>query len=175
MTEAKVEKIEDGVVVSLAYTLTSGDEMVEQVKADDPLDYLHGHENIVPGLEEALTGKKIGDKIKVTLKPEDAYGEYDPEDKESIPRSEFPKNADLEKGMMVLLEDEDGFMFDATVSEITKDEIILDYNPPLAGKTVTYEVDVIALRKAEADELEHGHPHGFDDEFEVDFEIEDYE
>lgn len=158
-----VEKIADGVVVSLAYRLIVDGQEVEDATADDPLDYLHGAENIVPGLERELTGKKVGDKFTVTLQPEDAYGDYDPDDTEAIEREDLPDG--LVPGMEIVLEDDEGYIMEATVSEITDDAVILDFNLPFAGKVVTYEVEVIKLRKAEQEELDHGHPHGLDDEY----------
>lgn len=167
-----VTKIENDVVVSLAYTLTVDGEVVETVTADEPLDYLHGAENIVPGLEAALTGKTVGDSFTITLQPEDAYGEYDEDDKETFPKDELPGADKLEEGMVILLEDEDGLEFEAVISEIREDEVVLDFNPPLAGKTITYQVEVVALREASEEELEDGFPFGYGDD---DYDDEDDE
>ena len=167
-----VEKVTDGVIVSIVYRLTVDGEVVEDTPADDPLDYLHGAENIVPGLERVLAGKQVGDKVNVTLKPEDAYGEYDEDDVEEIDRNDVPESVEL--GMEILLEDEEGFMFEAVVKEVTEDTVILDFNHMLAGKTVTYDVEIVGLREADAEELAHGHPHslGDDDEDYDDFDEE---
>ncbi len=155
-----IEKIRDGVVVSLAYTLMVDGEEVDRAESDEPLEYLHGAENIVPGLEDALTGKKVGDKISVTLKPEDGYGEYDEEDVEVVERDEIPDADMLRQGMVIEAEDEDGNSTLGVVREITNGKIVLDFNPPLAGKTLTYNVEVLGLREADREELAHGHPHG---------------
>lgn len=154
--------VKDGMVVSLAYKLTADGEEIEEATADDPLDYLHGADNILPSLERELTGKKVGDKLKVTLQPEDAYGEYDPEDYEEITRSDLPD--DIEEGMEVLIEDDAGNVAEATIKDVTDDSVVLDFNLPLAGKVVVYEVEIISIREADKEELEHGHPHGEDDE-----------
>lgn len=161
-----VTKIEDNVVVSLAYTLTVDGQIVEEATEAEPLDYLHGAENIVPGLETALTGKTVGDKFTITLKPEDAYGEYDEDDKETFAKEDLPGAEMLEVGMEIVLEDEDGYEFEAIVAEISGNEVVLDFNPEYAGKTITYDVEVIALREANEEEIEHGHPHsyGYDDD-----------
>jgi FKBP-type peptidyl-prolyl cis-trans isomerase SlyD len=161
------DTIQDGMVVSLAYTLTSEGEVVETATADDPLDYLHGAENIVPGLEAALAGRQVGDRFTVTLSPDEAYGEYDPEDKETVALADIPDGETLEVGMLILLEDEEGDQFEATVAEITPDAVVLDFNPSLAGKTVTYDVEVLDMRPADEDELELGYP-AFDDDDEYD-------
>jgi FKBP-type peptidyl-prolyl cis-trans isomerase SlyD len=126
------------------------------------MEYLHGAENIVPGMERLLTGKGVGDRFSVTLPPQDAYGEYDDENVETISREDIPEA--VEPGMEVLLEDEDGLMFEALVKEVTDESIVLDFNAPLAGKTVTYDVEVISMRAADAEELDHGHPHGYEDD-----------
>jgi FKBP-type peptidyl-prolyl cis-trans isomerase SlyD len=170
-----VERIKDGVIVSIAYVLTVAGQEEERVGADDPLEYLHGAWNIVPGLEAALAGKKIGDKISVTLSPEEAYGEYHEDNVESIAREDIPDAMTLKPGMVVELEDDQGYVFDATVLEVNDQAVVLDFNPPLAGKTVSYAVEVIGLREADAEELEHGHPHSLHDDFEDDEDYEDYE
>ncbi len=168
------EKITDGMVVSLAYVLTVDGQIVSRTDADDPLEYLHGSENIIPGLEAALAGKQVGDKLNVTLAPEDAYGDYDEDEVEEIDRDEMPEP--LEEGMVVEVEDEDGFVYVATVTKLDTDTVTLDFNPPLAGKTLTYDVEVTGLRAAAEDELEHGHPHSLDDEFDEDYyDDDDYE
>ncbi|MFW5691781.1 MAG: FKBP-type peptidyl-prolyl cis-trans isomerase [Chloroflexota bacterium] len=165
-----VETIRDGVVVSLAYTMIVDGDVVEETTADDPLDYLHGAENIVPGLEEALTGRKVGDKFSVTLAPEDAYGEYDEEDLEEVDREDLPD--EIEVGMELLLEDEYGNFFEATVKQIKKDSVVLDFNPDFAGKTVTYKVEILDMREADEEEKAHGHPHSYEED---DYDMDDYD
>jgi FKBP-type peptidyl-prolyl cis-trans isomerase SlyD len=164
------DTIRDGLVVSLAYTLTADGETIETSTSEEPLDYLHGAENIVPGLEAALNGKRVGDQFSVTLQPADAYGDYDDDDVETIPLSDLPDAETLEEGMVVVMEDEEGYLFDAIIREIGKDTVVLDFNPPLAGKTITYDVQVIAMREAEEEEIAAGQPYGFDD-----FDDEDYD
>ena len=170
-----MQKITDGLVVSLNYILTVDGETLAQTDADDPMEYLHGAEEILPGLERALDGKQVGDKFSVTLQPEDAYGDYDDEDVEEIDRADIPNVDELEIGMVVEVEDEDGYAYMAQVREIGDKVVTLDFNPPLAGKTLTYDVEVVAIREATAEELEHGHSHGedWDEEDEDDLEYED--
>ncbi len=161
------DRIEDGVVVSLAYTLTVDGEEVDRADANDPLEYLHGAENIVPGLEDALTGKKVGDKLSVTLTPDQAYGEYDEEEVEEIDRADIPDAEMLREGMLIEAEDDEGYVSLGLVRELTDDTVLLDFNPPLAGKTLTYDVEVVALREADSEELAHGHPHGLHSHFDI--------
>ena len=159
MATTTVSEIKDGVVVGIAYVLTVEGVEMDEASTNEPLEYLHGAENIVPGLENALTGKKVGDKFSVTLQPADAYGDYDEENTDTIDRDDFPDSDTIEPGMELLLEDEDGYMIEALVKEVLDDAIVLDFNDPLAGKVVTYDVEVVTLRAADAEELDHGHPH----------------
>ncbi len=153
-------KIQDGVVVSLEYTLKLDDgEVVDEATADDPLEYLHGADNIIPGLEKALTGLKIGDRKQVVIQPEEGYGEYDPEDMEEVERSLFPDDLELEEGMMLTMSDENDNLFDAVVVDYDDEVVTLDFNHPLAGETLHFDVRVLALRDATEEEKLHGHPH----------------
>jgi FKBP-type peptidyl-prolyl cis-trans isomerase SlyD len=174
-----MDTITDGKVVSLAYMMKADGIEVEGATADDPLDYLHGAQNILPGLERALQGARVGDVIQVTLQPGDAYGEYEDDKLETIDRDDLPEEQ-VEPGMSVLLEDEDGNLFDATIKEVNRDTVVLDMNDPLAGKVITYDVEVLAIRAADDEELENGYPAGtefaeedeyyYDDDFDEDDE-----
>jgi FKBP-type peptidyl-prolyl cis-trans isomerase SlyD len=154
--------IQDGVVVTIRYSLEVDGAPVPLEETSEPMDYLHGADNIVPGLEEALNGKKVGDRLSVTVTPENGYGAYDPDDVDEVPREEVAHLTDLEEGMVIEVEDDDGDVYLAFVREIGADTVTLDFNPPLAGKTLTYHVEVAALREATAEELDHGHVHGDD-------------
>lgn len=168
-----VDRIQDGVVVSLNYVLTVDGEEIARTEPGEPMDYLHGAENIVPGLEAALTGHQMGDRVSVTLTPDEAYGEYDEDNIEELDREDVPQADELENGMVIEVEDEEGDVYLAFVREVTADTVVLDYNPPLAGKTLTYDVEIVGLREAEEHELAHGHVHGmdeFDDEYDEDEE-----
>lgn len=169
--QMNTQRVTDGMVVSLAYTLTVEGQEFETATREDPLVYLHGAENIIPGLEAALTGRAVGEVFSVTVESKDGYGDYDAEDIETMATSDFPDPAGLEVGTMVEVEDEDGYLYMGYVTEITGDNIVLDFNPPLAGKTLTYNVEVIEVRPATEEELEHGHVHG--DEFFMDDEDDD--
>jgi FKBP-type peptidyl-prolyl cis-trans isomerase SlyD len=166
------QTIQDGLVVTVAYTLTVDGEVVEEALADDPFEYLHGAMNIVPGLESALTGKAVGDEVKVVVQPADGYGDYDPENVEEVAKDEIPDAADLEEGMVVMLEDEDGDMFEAIITEVKADSVILDFNDTLAGKVLNYAVKVLDLREATEEEVEQGFPESYmiDDEDDHDHE-----
>lgn len=166
-----LDKITDGVVASIAYRLTVDGMEIEEATADDPLEYLHGAENIVPGLERELTGKRIGERFTVTLQPADAYGEYDEDDIEIVDRSDLP--SEIQPGMEILIEDEDGNLFEAVIKEVGDEGVVLDFNLPLAGKVVTYDVEVVDVREADEEELDHGHPHSYHDDFDLAYDDEE--
>lgn len=162
------QKVADGMVVSFQYKLyVDGKLYVEndQESEDNQIDYLHGADNILPGLEQALNGKRVGDKLSVTLTADEAYGEYDDEDIETIDREDVPDAEELEVGMLIEVENDDGSIELAHVKELTPQSVVLDFNHPLAGKNLTYEIEVLGVREADEDELAHGHAHGvYDDD-----------
>ena len=175
--QTQPQYIADNMVVALAYKLIVDGEQVSEATREEPMEYLHGYQEIVPGLEAALAGKKVGDALSVTLEPAEAYGEYDENETEEIDRADIEDSDDLEIGMVLEVEDQDGELYLAHVIEIGADTVVLDFNPPLAGKTLTYHVEVVDIRLADDEEIEHGHAHGsalydLDDE---DFDDEDEE
>lgn len=152
-------KVENQKVVGIDYTLFLEDGSIgDTTKGDEPLYFLFGEGNIIPGLEKALEGMKVGDQTSVEIPPEEAYGEYDPEDFEEIPRNAFPSD-DLEVGMTIALMDEDDNHIPGIVQELTEESIIINMNHPLAGKKLKFDVKVIDIREATTEELEHGHVH----------------
>jgi FKBP-type peptidyl-prolyl cis-trans isomerase SlyD len=168
--------VADDVVVSLEYTLTVDGEVVDSTEGIEPITFLQGYENIIPGLERELYGLKIGDSKKVHVSAKDAYGEIDPEAVVDVPRDEIPKDIPLKKGTELQVTNEDGELLDAVIVKISKETVQLDFNHPLAGKDLNFAIKVIDLREAEPEELEHGHVHDedgdYDDEYEDD---EDYD
>ncbi|AKJ03617.1 FKBP-type peptidyl-prolyl cis-trans isomerase SlyD [Archangium gephyra] len=148
-------------VVSIDYRLHLGDgKIIDESEAGDPLVYLHGYEEIVPGLEKALEGKKAGESLKVVVEPKDGYGEYDPDGVEEVPREDFPPDMELEAGGIVSATDEDGDDVEFLVKELRPKTVVIDFNDPMAGKTLHFEVTVREVRAATKEELEHGHAHG---------------
>ncbi|MBF6593205.1 MAG: peptidylprolyl isomerase [Thermaceae bacterium] len=143
-------------VVSMDYTLHVEDELVDQGQ----LDYLHGHKNIVAGLEDALSGKAVGDKVSVVVPPEKGYGLYDPEGVQVLEREAFPADADLEEGAMFYAEDPQGNPMPFTILGIEGQDVTVDFNHALAGETLNFDVTVTGVRPATAEELAHGHVHG---------------
>ncbi|RME80572.1 MAG: peptidylprolyl isomerase [Caldilineae bacterium] len=154
--------VRDGIVVSFNYTLRLADgELLDSSEQDGPLQYLHGYNQIIPGLENAMAGMKVGDAKDVVVAPEDAYGERVPNAKQLVPHDAFGDDADLELGMQLQLQDtETGSIFTAFVSEIRPEGVVLDFNHPLAGETLYFHVDIADLREATPEEIAHGHVHG---------------
>lgn len=150
-------------VVSLEYTLKDDEGRTLDESGDGaPLDYLHGHGNIVPGLERKVSGSSIGDEIDVVVDPADGYGEREGQPK-AVPREAFPEDAELHAGMHFVAQNPDGSMMPLWVIKVEEDKIYVDPNHPLSGVRLHFSVKVVSIRDATPEELEHGHVHGPDD------------
>jgi FKBP-type peptidyl-prolyl cis-trans isomerase SlyD len=154
-----LEQIQDGIVPMIDYTLTVEGEILDSSDEHGPLEYLHGQQNIVVGLEKALTGKKIGESLQVTIAPTEGYGEYDDEAVAFVPRIEMPPEVPLEVDTEFMIEDDDGAVMVASITWVGADEVKLDFNHALAGLTLEFDVKVVGLREATGEEIEHGHAH----------------
>ena len=147
-------------VVTVQYVLKDDDgDVLDSTEGQEPLAYLHGVGQIVPGLERALAGRQDGDVVQVTLAPGDAYGDHDPELVQSVPRSQFQGVDEIEVGMQFQAAGPDGGQM-VTVIALDGDDVTLDGNHPLAGMTLHFDVTIVGVRAATSEELEHGHPHG---------------
>jgi len=152
--------IEDNKAVMLAYTLTGPDgSELDKSTRDEPFAYLHGSGGIIPGLERELSGKSAGDSFQVTIEPVDAYGERSEALVSTVARELFGEVEALEVGMAFHGESDQG-THTVIVTAVDGDEITIDANPPLAGVTLSFAVEVLEVRDATAEELEHGHVHG---------------
>lgn len=142
-------------VVSFHYTLTNNaGEVLDSSEGSEPLAYLHGAGNIIPGLEDALTGKTAGTSLVVTVDPEDGYGAYQEELVQTVPRHLFDAE-DIEPGMAFQAEGQI-----LVVTAVNENEVTIDGNHPLAGQTLNFAVEITEVRAATAEELAHGHVHG---------------
>jgi len=147
-------------VVYFHYTLNGEDGKVFESSHDShPMTYLHGHGNILPALEAEFEDKKEGDQFQVTLSPEQAYGVRNEESKQRIPIKHLANKKNLRPGMAVKVNTEKG-MRDVTIVKVGKFNVDVDTNHPLAGLTLTFDVNIETVRVAEAEELTHGHVHG---------------
>lgn len=153
---------EAGKVVIIQYTLTNdAGEVLDTSDGGEALPYLHGEGNIVDGLEEALNGKAIGDKLEVSVPPIKGYGERQDGPPQPVPRSAFPEDMDIEPGMQFMVETDEG-VAPVWIDHVAGDEVFLDGNHPLAGTTLHFAVEIVGVRDATDDEKAHGHPHGID-------------
>jgi FKBP-type peptidyl-prolyl cis-trans isomerase SlyD len=155
------EIVADGAVVLLKYVLRDdAGEILDQADAEDPLSYLHGADNIVPGLEKALSGRRPGEKFDVAVAPEEGYGAPSGSAPQRMDRSVFPPGAPLETGMSFGAELDDGDVLTLWIVAVEPEHVLVGVDHPLAGKTLHFSVEVLSLREATASEREHGHPHG---------------
>jgi FKBP-type peptidyl-prolyl cis-trans isomerase SlyD len=155
--------VEKNKVVSINYTLTStAGEVLDSSEVGTPLDYLHGSGNLIPGLEKALEGKKTGDRLTVTVPPEEGYGLYDDGLILNIKKDRFDTEDDVKTGMEFSGQTEDGEFHIFRVISIKGDKVKVDGNHALAGQTLNFEVSVAGIREATEEELTHGHVHGDD-------------
>ena len=153
-------EIEDKKVVSFHYTLSNGQgEELESSRDRQPMSYLHGARNIIPGLEQAMVGKTAGDAFSVTVEPAQAYGERNDANLMRIPSKRFGDTRRLEPGQLVSLQTSNGPV-QATVVKVGRFNVDVDANHPLAGQTLTFDVEITDVRDATQEELDHGHVHG---------------
>lgn len=155
-------QIQEQKVVTIEYTLReSGGDVIDQSPAEG-FSYLHGAQNIIPGLENELAGKQTGDEVSVTLEPGDAYGERQETAVQEAPKEMFPEDAELAPGARFNAQLPDGQPIVITVRSVGEEtvEVEVDPNHPLAGMTLEFDVKVVDVRDASSEEVEHGHAHG---------------
>jgi FKBP-type peptidyl-prolyl cis-trans isomerase SlyD len=153
------DTVQDGVVVSMEYSLRVDNEVIDSSDGQGPLEFLAGHGNIISGLEREMIGMKVGDSKAVVVAPEDGYGEFDDEAFMDVPRKDFPKDMPVEEGLELTVRDDEGQARYARVDGISDETVTLNFNHPLAGDELHFDVKVVGLREPTAEELEHGHVH----------------
>lgn len=146
-------------VVSITYVLKNDEGEVLDKSGEQPLVYLHGHKNIVPGLEKALDGLTVGATADASISPEEGYGEYDPKLKFAIPSSKMGQEIPP-VGALLQLKNQAGQTFVARVVETDSERVMLDANHPLAGQNLNFQVTISDVRQAQPEEIAHGHVHG---------------
>ena len=152
-------RIQKNKVVTIDYVLKDGQGNIVDQSGDGQFSYLHGANNIVSGLENALDDKAAGDNIHVRIMPREAYGDRDEALVEVVPRDMFPAGAEITAGMQFHAQTHDNQPMIITVLAVDGDQVTIDGNHPLAGETLDFTVDVIDVRDATADEIRHGHAH----------------
>ena len=152
--------IDEKSVVTFHYTLTnSNGEELDSSAGRDPLKYLHGASNIVPGLEKELEGKSSGDSLKVEVQPDDGYGQVNQQLIQKVPHSAFDDAPEIKPGMQFQAQGPSGETQHITVKEVTEEEVTVDGNHPLAGQVLHFDVTIEEVREASEEELSHGHAH----------------
>lgn len=155
-------QITDKTIAEFHYTLTNDDkEVIDSSHDREPMRYLHGSSTIVAGLEEEMEGKKPGDKFQVAVTPENGYGERVEQLVQTVPRSAFEGVDEVAPGMRFRAETQQGPVT-VMVTEVGDEEVTVDGNHPLAGENLNFDVEVVAVREATPEEIEHGHPHDDD-------------
>jgi len=155
-------QIENNKIVVMNYTLTTDDGEVLDQSDDGSFAYLHGADNIIRGLEDALAGKTVGDKMNVKVLPAEGYGERNDEMVQVVGKEMFEADAEIEVGMQFHAEGPEGHPIMITVAAIEGDDVTIDGNHPLAGVNLNFDVSIIEIRDASEEEIAHGHVHGPD-------------
>lgn len=152
--------IAENKVVTIEYTLKNdAGEVLDTSEGREPLVYLHGAKNIIPGLENALSGKTPGDSVSVRIEPAEAYGERDDSMKQQVPRDMFG-DEEVQVGMQYHAQSPEGEMLVVTVIDANDTHVTVDGNHPLAGQHLNFDVEVKDVRDASEEEISHGHVHG---------------
>ena len=148
-------------VVTIHYKVSDSDseELIDSSENSEPMTYLHGARNIIPGLEQALEGKSQGDELEVTIPPAEAYGERSDDRVQQVPREAFQGMDKVEPGMAVTAQTGQG-QIDLVVTAVDDEMVTVDANHPLAGKSLKFNVTVEQVRDASEEEIAHGHVHG---------------
>jgi FKBP-type peptidyl-prolyl cis-trans isomerase SlyD len=153
------DSVQKDVVVSMEYTLHVDNEEIDSSKGQDPLQFLVGHANIISGLEREMIGMRVGQSKDVVIAPAEGYGEFDEEAFMIVPRNDFPKDVPVEEGTELTVRDDAGKSRYARIESIEDDTVTLNFNHPLAGDELHFNVKVVNLREPTTEELEHGHVH----------------
>ena len=149
--------VKDNLVVSMDYTLRLADgEIADSSASRGPLEFIQGQGRIVSGLERSLVGMAVGEEREIVVSPDEAYGEFDPDLFETLPRSVFPADMELSKGLGFRMRSQSGRLIIAYVDSVSDEEVVVNLNHPLAGETLHFDVKIASLREASDDELAGG-------------------
>ena len=153
------KKVEENLIIAIDYTLTVGDEVVDSSEGRELLEFLQGAGNIILGLEREMFNMAIGESKKVTVSPAEGYGEIDNEAFMEIPTNQFPENVPVEVGTELEVKNEEGEPAYVRIDKVENNIALLNFNHPLAGKELNFDVKVISIREPSEEELAHGHVH----------------
>ena len=153
------KKVEENLIIAIDYTLTVEDEVVDSSEGREPLEFLQGAGNIIAGLEREMLNMTVGESKKVVISPVDGYGEMDEEAFMEIPKNQFPESIPVEVGTELEVKNEAGEPTYARIEEVENNIALLNFNHPLAGKELHFDVEIISIREASEEELAHEHVH----------------
>lgn len=156
---SEITSVQDSVVVSMDYTLRVDGDILDTSSGREPLQFIQGVGNIIPGLEKALYGMTVGQRMQVVIAPADGYGDFEEDALVEVPRAEFPEHIPLEVGLELQVRGEEGHPMMAHVLFFDDQVVRLDFNHPLAGKELHFDITITDLRSATSEEMEHGHVH----------------
>ncbi len=151
--------VQDGQVVTMEYTLRVDGEVIDTSEGHEPIEFIQGVGNIIPGLESALYGMKVGESKDVQVSAKEGYGEEDPAAYVDVPRDQFPDTIPMEVGVALSVQDGNGNPLHATIQEVGEETVQLNFNHPLAGKELHFSVTIAGLRPATEEEMAHKHVH----------------
>jgi len=138
--------IEKGKKVKFDYKLTVNGQIIDSSEKRGPIEYVHGQGTIIKGLEKRMEGLKVGDKQKIVVPAEEAYGKVNPEAFKEVPKSDLPKDINVQKGQMLEVKDNTGRMFPVMVSEVKEQTIVINFNHPLAGQELNFDVSIVDVQ-----------------------------
>lgn len=160
MAQKNKNEVTKDKVVSIHYTVKdSAGKKLETSVGEEPLVYLHGHDQIITGLEKALSGKAVGDKFNIKISAKDGYGEYNDSLVTTLKKGQFADTSELKVGSIFQFADQNGSPVVVRITGIKGDSVVVDGNHPFAGQELSFSVEVVDVRAATKDEIAHGHAH----------------
>jgi len=156
--------VKNDLIIAMDYSLSVDEEVIDSSDEREPLEFLQGHGNIIPGLEREILGMKIGESKEVNVSPAEGYGETEDDAFMEVPTNQFPENIPLEIGTEIQLQNEEGEPAYARIEKIENNIATLNFNHPLAGKELHFAIKIIAIRDPSEEEIAHGHVHHPDHE-----------
>ena len=156
--------VNNDLVIAMDYSLSVDGKVIDSSAEREPLEFLQGHGNIIPGLEREVLGMKIGESKEVIVSPAEGYGDTEEDVFMEVPTNQFPKNIPLEVGTEIQIENEEGDPAYARIDKIENNMAQLNFNHPLAGKELHFAIKIITIRDPSEEELTHGHVHHPDHE-----------
>jgi len=160
----KDNRVKNDLVVAMDYSLSVDGKVIDSSAEREPLEFLQGHGNIIPGLEREILGMKIAESKEVVVSPTEGYGETEEDAFMEVPTNQFPETIPIEVGTEIQIENEEGEPAYARIDKIENNVALLNFNHPLAGKELHFSIKIVSLRDPSEEEIKHGHVHHHDNE-----------